>query len=82
MKTKLNQLRKKYPAVRKASEGGVDDAKAICEARYMDTPHRVGPPVGQGETSAIYVDDGPVTWVFRPNGEFWSMRSNPGWTLS
>ena len=74
IKTKLNQLRKKYPEVRDAKGGGIEDALAIAQQRVAQGGGRVGPPVGQGETAAIYFEDGPVTWVFRPNGEFWSMR--------
>jgi hypothetical protein len=80
IKSKLNQLRKKYPTVREAKKGGIDDALAIAKNRVAQGGGRVGPPVGQGEICAIYFEDGPVTWVFRPNGQFWSMRKNPGWT--
>ena len=75
VRTKLNQLRKKYPHVRKGKEG-IADAKAIAEGAVNRGGGRLGPPVGGGESHAFYYEDGPVTWVFRPNGEFWSMRNN------
>ncbi|TWT59739.1 polymorphic toxin-type HINT domain-containing protein [Rubinisphaera italica] len=63
-------------AVRKAKDGGIDDAKALAEAAYRSGNGRVGAPVGQGHSYAVYFEDGPVTWVFLPNGEFISMRKN------
>ena len=79
IKSKLNQLRKKYPEVRSANAGGIDDALRIAQARVAQGGGRVGPPIGQGFAYAIYFEDGPVTWIFRPNGSFWSMFTNSGW---
>lgn len=79
VRSKLNQLRKKYPDVRRGAEGAAD-AQKLAEEAFRRGGGRVGPPVGQGADSALYFDDGPVTWVFRPDGTFWSMRINSGWT--
>lgn len=78
VRSKLNQLRKRYPWIRRGEEG-VQDAQKLAEQAFKRGGGRVGPPVGQGEQFALYFEDGPVTWVFRPNGHFWSMRMNPGW---
>ena len=79
VRSKLNQVRKKYPDVRKGADGAAD-AQKLAEEAFKRGGGRVGPPVGQGADSAIYFDDGPVTWVFKPDGTFWSMRINNGWT--
>ncbi len=79
VRSKLNQLRKKYPHVRKGASGAAD-AQELAEEAFRRGGGRVGPPVGQGADSALYFDDGPVTWVFKPDGTFWSMRTNSGWT--
>jgi hypothetical protein len=78
VRSKLNQLRKKYPDIRRGVDGAAD-AQKLAEEAFKRGNVRVGPAVGQGADSALYFDDGPVTWVFKLDGTFWSMRVNNGW---
>lgn len=79
VKVKLNQLRKKFPDVPPANLGGIKAARSILEERTALGQWHLGAAVGAGEHFGIYFEDGPVTWVFRPTGSFWSMRINRGW---
>ncbi len=73
---KLNHLKERYPSIRKAADGGVDDAMAAARFRVSQGNARIGAPVGQHGGRSLYYDDGPVTWIFDENGLFQSMRNN------
>lgn len=51
-------------------------AEEIIRQRVAQGGGRFGRPVGQGEITAIYYADEAATYVFRPSGELWSIRSN------
>lgn len=69
----IQQMREKYPELRKARKGGIEDAQQVIEDRVAQGGGEATTYAGE---DAIRFEDGPVTYIFRESGEFWTILSN------
>jgi hypothetical protein len=72
----IDQVRNRGPlqeSIPKPGQGGIDRVKEIIRDRVAQGGGRATTYAGE---QAIAFSDGGVTYMFRPNGEFWTILRN------